>query len=169
MRIILLYLVKCVIGIICAHAITSLFKLEDHTNWCMLSVLLVLAPDSEDSYKFATIRIKANLVAAAAALIISPFYFPGMMWISIAVVLAVLFCYVFGVDTGARSASVAVIIILMHDETRHWWDAATNRAFVVLLGCVIGLVITYVFHYPEVLRKRREMKDTHSDKANDSK
>ncbi len=148
-------MMKCVIGILCAHAITSFLKLEDSTNWCLLSVLLVLAPDSEDSYKLAVTRIKANLVAAGAGLILSPFYSPGMLWISIGVVLAIGLCYLLGVDAGARSASVAVIIILMHDESHRWWESAANRASAVLLGCAIGLLITYVFHYPEVMRRKK--------------
>ena len=148
-------MLKCVIGILLVHAITSILKLEDNTNWCLLSALLVLAPDSEDSYKLAVTRIKANLVAAGVGLVLSPFFTPGMFWISLGVVLAIALCYLVGVDTGARSASVAIIIILMHDESQRWWVSAANRASAVLLGCAIGLLITYVFHYPEVMKRRR--------------
>ncbi len=154
-RIVIIYMMKCVIGILCAHFVTTFLQLEDSTNWCLLSVLLVLAPDSEDSYKLAVTRIKANLVAAGAGLLLSPFYSPGILWISIGVIFAILLCYLFGVDAGARSASVAVIIILMHDEQHRWWEAATSRASAVLLGCVIGLIITFVFHYPEKMRKKK--------------
>ena len=150
------YMIKCVLGILLVHAVTTLLSLEDSTNWCLLSTLLVLAPDSQDSYQLAIARIKANLIAAAAGLLISPFYTPGMLWISIGVILAIGFCYVFGVETGARSASVAIIIILVHDEGHRWWESSFSRASGVLLGCFLGLLITYVFHYPEVLRKRRE-------------
>jgi len=152
-RVVGLYILKCVIGILCAHVITTLFNIADSTNWCLLSVLLVLSPDSEDSYKLAMTRIKANLVAAGAGLLVSPFYVPGMFWISVGVVLVIVLCYVFGVEAGARSASVAIIIILMHDETHRWWESATGRASAVLLGCLIGLLITFVFHYPERKRK----------------
>jgi len=124
----------------------------------LLSVLLVLAPDSKDSYKLAITRIKANLVAAGAGLLLSPFYEPGIMWICIGVVLAIILCYAFGIEAGARSASVAVIIILMHDEGHRWWEAAASRASGVLLGCLIGLIITYVFHFPEVMSRRKKNK-----------
>lgn len=47
----------------------------------------------------------------------------------------------------------ATIIILLHEEGRHVWDTALDRVVQVLSGCVLGLLITYVFHFKALTNK----------------
>jgi uncharacterized membrane protein YgaE (UPF0421/DUF939 family) len=148
-NIVIIYLIKCVIGIVCAYLLTNLLKLTNIASWCLLSTLLVLAPDTKDSYKLAITRIKANVIGAAVGLLILTVYTPGIVWVVIGVVVAITLCYVLSIEIAARSAAVAVIIILMHDEMHHMWEVAIDRALGVLLGCAIGMVITFIFHQAE--------------------
>jgi len=147
--VIIIYLVKCVIGILSAYELTSLLNLTYVSSWCLLSTLLVLAPDTKDSYKLAFTRIKANLAGAAVGLLILTLHGSGILWVIIGVVLVISLCYVLKIEAGARSAAVAIIIILMHDELHHWWEVAIDRALGVLLGCGIGMTITFIFHQIE--------------------
>lgn len=147
--IIIIYLIKCVIGILVTNELTTLLQLKDIATWCLLSTLLVLAPDTKDSYKLAQTRIKANLVGAGVGLLIMTMNSTGIVWVTIGVVVAIVICYILKIDASARSAAVAVIIILIHDELHRWWEVAVDRAFGVLLGCVIGMIITFVFHQIE--------------------
>lgn len=147
--ILIIYLIKCVVGIFSAYLLTSLLHLTNVASWCLLSTLLVLAPDTKDSYKLAFIRIKANLAGAASGLLILVMHPQGIYWVIIGVVLVIVLCYLLKIEAGARSAAVAVIIILMHDELHHWWEVAIDRAFGVLLGCGIGMVVTFLFHQME--------------------
>ena len=39
-----------------------------------------------------------------------------------------------------------MIIILLHVEGTHLWDAALSRVLAVMAGSLLGLGITYVFH-----------------------
>ena len=39
-----------------------------------------------------------------------------------------------------------MIIILLHQEGTHVWDSALSRVSAVIVGCLVGLGITYVFH-----------------------
>jgi len=147
--IVIIYLIKCIIGIVCAYYLTDLLHLTNIASWCLLSTLLVLAPDTKDSYKLAITRIKANLIGAAVGLLILTIYTPGVLWVIIGVVIAIILSYVLNIEIAARSAAVAVIIILMHDETHHMWEVAIDRASGVLLGCAIGMAITFIFHQIE--------------------
>ena len=47
---------------------------------------------------------------------------------------------------GSRSALAAVAIIILHEPGPHLWDAAAERAAMVIAGCLLGLLITFVFH-----------------------
>ena len=44
----------------------------------------------------------------------------------------------------------AMIIILLHQEGTfagtHLWDSALSRIIAVVSGCILGLLVTYVFH-----------------------
>jgi uncharacterized membrane protein YgaE (UPF0421/DUF939 family) len=121
----------------------------------LLSTLLVLAPDTKDSYKLAITRIKANIIGAGVGLLILTVYSPGVLWVVIGVVVAITLSYLLNIEIAARSAAVAVIIILMHDEMHHMWEVAIDRASGVLLGCAIGMAITFIFHQIEKWWEKR--------------
>ncbi len=112
--IVIIYLLKCVLGILIAYEVTNILQLKDIATWCLLSTLLVLAPDTKDSYKLAVMRIKANLVGAGVGLLILTVYTSGIVWVVIGVVIAITICYLLKIEAGARSAAVAIIIILIH-------------------------------------------------------
>ncbi len=70
------------------------------------------------------------------------------MWlVCLAVTIALCLCYLFKLDTGARSALAATIIIMLHPEGQHVWDTALERVIAVLAGCLLALIITFVFHF----------------------
>jgi multisubunit Na+/H+ antiporter MnhE subunit len=45
----------------------------------------------------------------------------------------------------SRTALVAFIIVVLYEEARSSWDVAAYRMASVIAGCLIGLVINYVF------------------------
>lgn len=140
-----IYSAKCVTGTLIVYILSSLLHYNDIT-WCLISVLLVLSPDGKDAVPLAFTRIKANLVGASAGLLCL-LISPNNMWIvsaALAVTLSV--CYFFKLDAGIRSALAATIIVMLH-EGKHIWDTAIERVIGVLAGCVLGLLITFIFHY----------------------
>ena len=142
----LLYATKCVTATLIVFTISSLIGYKD-IGWCLISVILVLSPDGKDAIPLAFTRIKANIVGASVGLtclLISPMN----MWIlSGALTITLSFCYFFRFDTAIRSALAATIIIMLHEEGKHLWDTALERVIAVLAGCVLGLLITFVFHF----------------------
>lgn len=142
----LIYAAKCVTGIIIVSTLSRLLNYTEFA-WCLISVILVLSPDGKDSVSLALNRIKANLVGAGTGLLCLVFFTSNIWSMSIAVTLALAFCYLFKLDTAARSALAATIIIMMHEVGKHVWDTAFERVLAVLSGCILGLIITFVFHF----------------------
>jgi uncharacterized membrane protein YgaE (UPF0421/DUF939 family) len=78
--------------------------------------------------------------------------------LSLALVATLSLCYLFRFDAGARSAMAATIIIMLHEEGRHFWDSALTRVVAVMAGCLLGLIITFLFHAR--IRKEKNTGDT---------
>jgi uncharacterized membrane protein YgaE (UPF0421/DUF939 family) len=63
------------------------------------------------------------------------------------IVVAVLICEALKLQEAARSAVISVLIITMHEPGLYLRDVAIERALGVVLGCTIGIGLTYIFHY----------------------
>jgi len=157
LRSLLIYAAKCVTGTLIVFILSSLLHYKD-IGWCLISVILVLSPDGKDSISLAFTRIKANIVGASVGvlcLLISPIN----MWVlSVALTITLALCYLFKLDTGSRSALAATIIIMLHEEGKHIWDAAFERVIAVLVGCILALLITFIFHFKTTLKGKGESK-----------
>ena len=141
---VLLYIVEAVIGTGIGYYLYHLYPVLG--NWTLISVVLVLAPDRRDAISLAVSRIKANLVGAAVGLglfYLHPINFP---MICLGLALAIIACDVLGIQAATRTATVAILIVLLHEPGKHLWEVATERAVGVVLGCLIGVLITYTFH-----------------------
>jgi uncharacterized membrane protein YgaE (UPF0421/DUF939 family) len=142
----LVYSAKCITGTIIVFIISRIIHYDD-IGWCLISVMLVLSPDGKDAPSLAITRIKANVVGASIAvlcLLISP----SNMWIlCIALFFTLVVCYLLKLDAGIRSALAATIIIMLHNDGKHLWDTALERIAGVLAGCVLALLITFIFHF----------------------
>ena len=157
----LTYSAKCVTGTLIVFILSSLLNYKD-LGWCLISVILVLSPDGKDSVPLAFTRIKANITGASVGvlcLLISP----TNMWVlSIALTVTLALCYLFKLDAGVRSALAATIIIMLHEEGKHIWDTALERVISVLAGCLLGLIITFAFHFRT---KPEKSKNTSQEEA----
>jgi len=142
----LTYAAKCVTGTLLVFIIASFFDYTD-IGWCLISVMLVLSPDGKESVPLAVTRIKANIVGAAVGMLCLCISHNNMWVLSLALALTVAFCYLFKLDAGIRSALAATIIIMLHEAGKHPWDSAIERVINVMAGCLLGLLITFVFHF----------------------
>jgi uncharacterized membrane protein YgaE (UPF0421/DUF939 family) len=142
----LVYAAKCVTGCVTVFAIASILHYAD-ISWALISVMLVLSADGKDSVPLAIVRIKANVVGAAVGalcLLISS----NNLWImSVGLVITLSLCYFLKLDAGIRSSLAAAIIVMLHEEGKHIWDTAIERIIAVLAGCLIGLIVTFIFHF----------------------
>ena len=142
----LVYIGKCVAGILFCYLISHFFGRWIDYPWSLISVVLVLSPEGKDALELSLTRIKANLVGATIGILILFLLVPTPWNIAAGTVLSLFACDRLGLNTGARSTLAAMIIILLHEEGSHLWDAALSRVLAVGVGSLLGLGITYVFH-----------------------
>lgn len=91
-------------------------------------------------------RIKANLVGAAVGLLLFYIHPINILMISIGIITSLAICELFNLQAAARSAMVSVLIITLHQPGQYIWNVALERAGGVMTGCVIGVILTFVFH-----------------------
>jgi len=142
----LIYAAKVATGTIIVYSGSLILHYKD-IAWCLISVMLVLSPDGRESVPLALTRIKANIVGACSGMLCLFICQTNMWMMTTALVVTVSFCYLFKLDSGIRSALAATIILMLHEEGKHIWDTAIERVIAVLAGCVLGLLITFTFHF----------------------
>ena len=149
----IIYSLKCIVGSLIVLIGSPYIPSMNHydTMWCILSILLILSPDGKESMNLAIIRIKANLLGASVG-------FAFMMalpesihqWlIPPALFFTLLFGYLLKLDSCLRSALVATVIVMMPHQSLEAWSTPLERVFFVISGCVLAIVITYIFHFKE--------------------
>jgi uncharacterized membrane protein YgaE (UPF0421/DUF939 family) len=148
----LLYILKCLIGTAIGF---YLYRLSPTLGaWCLISIILVLAPDDKDAMNLATNRIIANIVGACIGLTLFYIHPINLFMICLGITASILVCELLKLQTATRSAGVALLIITMHQPGEYFWDVALERAGGVISGCIIGIILTYLFHIP-FLRSRK--------------
>ena len=147
-----IYAAKCVTGIfLCFPIFIFLNPWVDYT-WSLISVVLVLSPEGKDALDLALTRIKANFVGAGTGLLILLLHIPSPWNLAAGAIVSLFACDRLKLNAGARSTLAAMIIILLHQQDKplledaHVWYSALSRVVAVVAGCLLGLLITYVFH-----------------------
>lgn len=136
---------KCVAGALLVFLIAHLMNYHDYI-WCLISVMLVLSPDGTDAVSLAMSRIKANLVGAGAGLLMLLVHPSAVVMVSGGIAITVAACTLLKLEASTRSALAATIIVTLHEAGKHIWDTALERVLSVLAGCLLGLVVTFIFH-----------------------
>ena len=141
-----IYTAKCAIGITLCYVVSLFFQQWIDYTWSLISVVLVLSPEGKDAMDLALTRIKANLVGAATGILVLLMQIPSPWNIVTGAVISLFVCDRLNLNAGARSTLAAVIIILLYPNGPHVWDSALSRVTAVVVGCILGLLITYIFH-----------------------
>ncbi|SFC83884.1 Fusaric acid resistance protein-like [Flexibacter flexilis DSM 6793] len=141
----LVYLMRCLLGFLIGYGLMLSFPQYDFF-WTMISIVMVISPDETDARRMTIERVKSNFIGSLSCLIV---YFLPVLTVYkvlIAIVLTVLICKHFKMMEVARSAIVAVLIILVETHP-HIGLSPVNRFLAVALGCIIGLLITLITSY----------------------
>lgn len=142
----IIYTGKCVTGILLCFVISLFFQSWIDYPWSLISVVLILSPEGKDALDLAVTRIKANFVGAGTGVLMLLTQLPPPWHIALGAVVSLFLCDRLKLNTGARSTLAAMIIILLHHDGTHLWDSALSRVSAVVVGCLIGLLVTSVFH-----------------------
>jgi uncharacterized membrane protein YgaE (UPF0421/DUF939 family) len=142
----IVYAGKCIVGVLLCFVISLFFKSWIDYPWSLISVVLILSPEGKDALELAITRIKANFVGASTGVLMLLIQLPSPWNIALGAAVSLFACDRLKLNTGARSTLAAMIIILLHPEGAHLWDSALSRVSAVVVGCLIGLLVTFVFH-----------------------
>lgn len=141
----LIYAAKCVTGVLLVLGLSWATNYKD-IIWVLISVMLVLSPDGSDAVTLAVTRIKANVVGGLAGFLLILIH-PNMIFMMCtAVFITVIICNLLNLEAATRTALAATIIVMTHEAGAHVWDTAVARVISVLAGCLLGLLITFIFH-----------------------
>ncbi len=146
----LLYITKCLIGTIVCYGFYKAFP-QYYLSWSIVSLLLVLAPDWDNSISLPIARIKANITGALIGLFCFTLPLNQLVQLCIGVVLTIAVCTILRIPTSTRSALAALVIVLLQEMGKPMWSYALQRIAAVLLGCLVGLALTLSFQYVERL------------------
>jgi Predicted membrane protein len=134
--------VRCIIGFLIGYVLILAFP-EFDLFWALLSIILVISPEEELAKKLTIDRFKANFLGSLSGFAV--FFLPveDLYKIILGIILTCLLCRFFTLLNVARSAIVALLIILMEhkDDTVF---APIGRFIPVAVGCFIGLGVTLV-------------------------
>ena len=139
---IVIYISRCIIGFSTGYFLMLSFPQFD-LFWALLSILLVISPEAHDAEKLSVERVKANLIGAFSGFIAVFIPLDIYFKISAGIILAAVLCKVFNLLNVARTAVVAIIIILI-EKPDEGFMAPVERFLSVLAGCLIGLLITVI-------------------------
>lgn len=139
------YVIECLVGTLIGYSLYQAYPIVG--AWCLISILLVISPDRKDAMTLAVNRIKANLVGAGVGLFLFYIHPINLFSICAGIAATLIICEILKLQSAARSAIIAVLIITMHEPGESFWNIAVERAFSVMLGCAIGVLLTFLFHF----------------------
>lgn len=142
---VLTYAAKCVTGVLVVLGLSWATNYKD-IIWVLISVMLVLSPDGSDAVTLAVTRIKANIVGGIVGFLLILIHPHLILMMCVAVFITVVICNLLNLEAATRTALAATIIVMTHEAGTHVWDTAVERVLSVLAGCLLGLVITFIFH-----------------------
>ena len=140
-------MLQCIIGLSICYTLYKCFP-QHQFFWSIISVVLVIAPNSQDSNRLAIDRMRANILGSSIGLLLFLIHQPNLLLICIAMMLTILMGMLLKLNEALRTALAAVVIVMIHEEQRNsTWQIAIERMGCVMFGCIVGLFITVVFNW----------------------
>lgn len=139
------YIIRCLIGFLIGYFLIGNFP-QHELFWALLSIILVISPDEKDAKKLTIERSKSNLIGSISGLLVYFLPLEEVFKIMLAILIAITICRLFQLMNVARSAIVALLIILIEHKTDSYL-APVERFLFVTMGCFIGLFVTLVTSY----------------------
>ncbi|PVY37346.1 FUSC family protein [Pontibacter virosus] len=134
---VVLYIIRCIIGFLIGYTLYLAFP-QVEFFWTMLSILLVLSPEIRDSSMLTVERIKSNLIGSSVGLLCVWLPVPQVLMMVIGIAVSILVCHFFNLMDVARTAVVALVIVVTYEKEVITNLAGVERFLCVTLGCVIG-------------------------------
>jgi len=146
-----LYILKCSLGAVICYWLYEAFP-QYPFFWSLISVVLVISPENDK--KLAYIRMEGNFLGSAIGLLAFFLPLPTAIVLCIGISLTIITGLLFKLYASLRTAVAATVIVLFQEKEAHSWEVALQRVGCVVIGCIVGFIITVVFTRLGKLRKR---------------
>ena len=143
------YLIRVTLAGIAALLVTRALDVAAPI-WAVVSAIVVIMPEVTTSIATAGLRVVANLIGAGVGVAIAAMALPTIPSLALGFVAVAGCCRLLGLDAAARSACVALVIVLLRDGSAVLGSSET-RVMLVMLGCGVALVVTVVVAQAEVV------------------
>ncbi|MDR6736746.1 MULTISPECIES: FUSC family protein [unclassified Sphingobacterium] len=136
----IIYTIRVLIGFLIGYPLFVSFP-QYSVSWTLISIILVISPQENESKKIAIDRAKSNFIGSAIGL--SLYFVPiqQLYAMVIGILASLITCKVLNIIAVARTSMVALIIVYLHEQESRSYFAALDRFGCVCLGCLIGLSV----------------------------
>jgi uncharacterized membrane protein YgaE (UPF0421/DUF939 family) len=136
------FVVRTVAAALASLAIAARLPLSDPL-WAVVSAVVVIMPEASGSIATAVQRVVANLVGAGLGMAVHALDLALLPSLVLGLVAAAGACRLLRIDAAARTASVALVIVTLHDPFDVRMTSEARLASVVL-GCLVALAVTAI-------------------------
>jgi len=136
----IIYMTRVLIGFLIGYFLYVRFP-EYSLYWTIISIILVISPEDHEARKIAYDRTKANFIGSVIGLACYFLHLNQIWSMVVGIVIAMIICKLLNILVVARTAMVALIIVIIHEQEQQTYWGALDRFICVTLGCFIGLLI----------------------------
>ena len=151
-----LYVLKCTLGAAICYWLYTMFP-QYPLFWSIISVVLVVSPENDTKLPY--LRMEGNVLGSMVGLLVFFLPFPTLVLLCLGISITVIAGLLLQLKMSIRTAAAASIIVLFQEKSEHSWSVALQRVGCVLVGCVVGFIITIVFTRIEKIAEKK--KDNH--------
>jgi uncharacterized membrane protein YgaE (UPF0421/DUF939 family) len=152
-----LYVIKCTLGAVICYWLYVMLP-QYPLFWSLVSVVLVISP--ENDRKLAYTRMEGNFLGSAIGLLVFFLPLPTVFILCLGISLTIITGLLLKLTASVRTAVAATIIVLFQEESAHSWIVAVQRVACVVLGCIVGFIITFAFVRIENIIAKRKSNST---------
>jgi uncharacterized membrane protein YgaE (UPF0421/DUF939 family) len=134
------YIVRVTVAAIASLEVTRALGIANPI-WAVVSAIVVIMPEVTASAATAGLRVIANLIGAGTGIGIAALDLPMIPSLVAGLVAVAGLCRLVGLDAAARTAGVALVIVLLRDS-HGVLGSSEVRVLLVVLGCAVALVVT---------------------------
>lgn len=137
----IVYLLRCIIGFLIGWVLINKFT-EFDLFWVLLSIILVISPEENQAKQLTIDRFKSNFLGSISGLAVYFIPLDNIYKVILGIILTGILCRIFSLLNVARSAVVALLIIVIEQDGNYM--APVIRFSTTAIGCFIGLGVTLV-------------------------
>ena len=137
-----LYALKCTLGAAICYVLYEAFP-QYPFFWSIVSVVLVVSPENDTKLPY--LRMEGNFLGSVIGLLVFFIPLPTIFLLCLGIGLTIIIGLALNLKMSVRTAVAATIIVLFQEQSAHSWEIALQRVGCVLVGCVVGFIITVVF------------------------